>query len=389
MLSRKRARGILFCSFLTFFLFFVEGNVHSYDRGRSVIITWDDSTGTLTVIANNKLQSAEKPTKFKLRPDDVVTFVMKAERSGVRNIDIKSDFLPSNLEPVTFEELKALLDKSRATEPNLDAARELTEDGVSKPESVAQETKGKENQTPKPSAKATANKNVEEPKPAALSSAGTADSTPLPGAYEIPGNKTLIEKRLQVAEKLPAGGRLKVTFYKAPEAKDNKAKTERLVFCFDVKKSYSYFMLSSGLILTNEINPEVSLERTSGQLDGDQGRMIVLKNKGGKQFYNLRPKQAVIQFFNFRLYEGLYATLGIPLNENIFTNPAIGLSWRISPNHDYILSGGLTLHKEKEILASTGFKEGLVVPSSFQKDDIPVDESYCVRLFVGISFRLK
>jgi len=188
---------------------------------------------------------------------------------------------------------------------------------------------------------------------------------------------------LNVTDDLPSGGRLLVSFIK----KNTDGKTEQVDdILLKIKHSYPLFLPSTGVVFSNETDPTISI------VNNEKGESVVVyKNRESTGIFDLRPKQDLIQFFNFRVYEGLYFSFGCPvtLSKNLYENPHLGLAFYPGQNLAYVILGGIAFHKEAEILSSSGYKENQVVDSSLKADSIPTEQKYHVRFFVGISFRLK
>ena len=121
-------------------------------------------------------------------------------------------------------------------------------------------------------------------------------------------------------------------------------------------------------------------------LDDSKGR-YVLKNNDTS---SLRPLQSVVSFLNFRIYNPIYLSLGFSLNQNIFTEPLIGLSYYLKvKNVGVVATTGIHFSKEVEIISSSGFSDGQTIDPTIglTVEDIPTEENYHARFFFGFSFR--
>ncbi len=205
-----------------------------------------------------------------------------------------------------------------------------------------------------------------------------ATSAPVKTGEEIKANLNLF-----VTEELPSGGKLLVIITE----KDDNGKvvgTDKLVF--KVKFSYPLFIPSTGLLFSNEANPDIAIEKTAS------GESVLLyKEKEKTGMANLRPKQDLIQFFSFRLREGLYLSAGFPLTlaKRIYENPHLGLSFYPGQNLAYLIHMGLSYHRELQILEASGYKENQPVGATLRREDIPTENRGHIRFYVGIAFRLR
>jgi hypothetical protein len=216
---------------------------------------------------------------------------------------------------------------------------------------------------------------------------GEISSILAPEQAAQPKGKVAIEMApdvgLNVTDDLPSGGRLLASFTK----KNENGKIEHVDdIVLKIKHSYPLFLPSTGVVFSNETDPTISI------VNNEKGESVVVyKNIEPTGITNLRPKQDLIQFFNFRVYEGLYFSFGCPvtLSKRFYENPHLGLAFYPGQNLAYVILGGIVFHKETQILSALGYRENQVVDSKLKADSIPTEEKYHVRFFVGISFRLK
>lgn len=192
------------------------------------------------------------------------------------------------------------------------------------------------------------------------------------------GEIELERETVQVTDDLLPGGVLAVTFKKVLGEDEEETKIVK----FRIKDEYPWFFSSVGMIITKAIDPEVAIVKTQ-----TNEQIIVLKDNNTR---TLHPLQSVVSFLNFRIYNPIYISLGFSLNQQIFTEPMIGLSYYFKvKNVGLVITLGSHFSKEVEIISSSGFKEGQSIDPTLNLtvEDIPTIEKYHTRFFFGFSLR--
>lgn len=188
---------------------------------------------------------------------------------------------------------------------------------------------------------------------------------------------------VNVSDDLISGGKLLVEFIKKG---DDGVNEESHKFIFKIKSSYPVFMPSTGVVISNATNPSIDI------ITNEKGdHILVYVNKDKTSFLSLRPQQDLIQFLNFRIWEGLYLSLGFPLtlSKKIYENPYVGFAFYPGQNLAYIIHFGITFHKETQISKSSGYVENQIVEETIQASSIPSEEKYHTRAYLGVAFRIK
>lgn len=201
---------------------------------------------------------------------------------------------------------------------------------------------------------------------------------------------TPLKETVQVTDDLLPGGILTVTFKRVLKADEEETKTVK----FRIKDEYPWFFGSVGMIFTTAKNPEVAIIKTkntitfeiNGETQQAYEQIIIMKDNTS----TLRPLQSVVSFLNFRIYNPLYISLGFSLNQNIFTEPMIGLSYYFKvKNVGLVGTAGVHFNKETEINSMSEFEEGHSIDPTIglTVEDISTEEKYKARFFFGFSFR--
>lgn len=205
------------------------------------------------------------------------------------------------------------------------------------------------------------------------------------------------EASLWVTDDLIPGGDLTIVFKEKYKSADKEPDEKKIRF--KIKYEHPWFFTSTGCAFTNESNHDLAIINTNNIItfvkDGETRsaceQMIIFKDKKGTEAYDLRPKQTLVQFIHFKINKGFYFTFGTPLDKFIFVEPFVGFSGLFrSGKYGFVLSTGVHFHKEVEILEVSGFKENQVIDPTLglTVDDIPTKETYQVRFFIGLSFRI-
>ena len=200
------------------------------------------------------------------------------------------------------------------------------------------------------------------------------------------------EEILPVTDDLLPGGILTVTFKRILSGSDKKEKTKG--FRFRIKDKCPWFFSSTGFVFSNENNRTLSIINTEetvtyqegGKTKQAQQQMVVFKDDSTK----FKPKQTFVQFLNFRLFSCIYGSIGFPLNKKIFSEPLLGVTLFLRrKNMGVAINGGIQFHKQLFILESSGYEAGYIInpPTGLTVDNIPTEEKYIIRPFVGLSFK--
>jgi len=193
-----------------------------------------------------------------------------------------------------------------------------------------------------------------------------------------------------VTDDLLPGGLLTITFKKILPNDEEETKIVK----FRIKDEYPWFFSSVGMIVTNAKDPEVAIVKTNkaitfekdGEIQQAYEQIIVLKDNNNR----FRPLQSVVSFLNFRVYNPIYISLGFSLNQKIFDEPMIGLSYYCKvKNVGLVATFGAHFSNEVEIISMSGFKENQSIDPTLglTVEDIPKEEKYHTRLFFGFSLR--
>ena len=131
--------------------------------------------------------------------------------------------------------------------------------------------------------------------------------------------------------------------------------------------------------MSNAPHPTVALVKTStivsftkdGKAQQAHQQIIALKESDS----DAAPIQSLMTVANFRLHKEWYASLGLRVDEKIFDQPILGLTYR-HPLGDRLglnFTAGVMFSRELEILPSSGFAVGQLVDPTIglTVDDIP------------------
>ena len=194
-----------------------------------------------------------------------------------------------------------------------------------------------------------------------------------------------------VGEDLSAGGRLTATY---TIANDGGTVTDGSgVLVFRVKEERPGFTISQGIVVTNASEPEVAIIKTSELVSFDKDgtpqrayrQMILLRGVGN----DLKPIQSMVTFFNFRLWRAFYISGGLQLNQKLFEEPILGVTWRHEVGDIGVnMTVGCLFSQEIGIVGSSGFAAGDKIDPTqgLTVDDIPTEVFRERRLAVGFSF---
>jgi hypothetical protein len=232
--------------------------------------------------------------------------------------------------------------------------------------------------------------------------------------------------RMAVTDDLLPGGTLTITFKKTltvqgtvgkttitkkisgneiteTETTTNAEKPKQAVsektFVFRIKDKPPWFFTSTGLVFTNESNHSIAFIKTSTIAEKPEGseeedvftQKLGYKDKNeNNRWFDLRPKQTLVQFIHFNLVSRIYFSLGVPVNKKIFTEPFAGFSYYAKfKKIGYAITAGAHFHKELTIDTLSGFEIGNIIdPTKLTAEEIPTKNQYKVRFFIGVSFKL-
>ena len=201
-----------------------------------------------------------------------------------------------------------------------------------------------------------------------------------------------------VAEDLISGGRLTVTF--SLKQRQGSGNNEQLIttytsgeVSFRVKSRPPRLTISNGIAITTAPEPSLAIIKTSEVItfekDGKEQQAfrqaISLKDDAAV----LQPIQTAVTFANFRLTWKMFISLGIQLNQKIFEEPILGLTYRqpVFGTMGLNLLVGAHFSNEDEIDDESGFSDGMKLDPTLglTVDDIPIDPRYRLRFVFGFS----
>jgi hypothetical protein len=201
-----------------------------------------------------------------------------------------------------------------------------------------------------------------------------------------------------VTDDLTPGGKLTVTFtLKGKEGTGANQKEVTLYtsggVSFRIEPRPPRVTVSTGITVSTAPEPTVAIVKTSNlisfQKDGkpqqSYEQVIAIRDTDT----GLQPIQTAVTFANFRLIRSAYATVGVQLNQKIFEEPIIGLTYRhpLAGSMGLDFTIGIHLSHETEILKTSGFKDGMKLDptAGLTVDDIPVEKNYHRRFAFAFS----
>lgn len=200
-----------------------------------------------------------------------------------------------------------------------------------------------------------------------------------------------ISLRKRVEGDLFPGGKITVTF-KATNAQDQEINRRDAVI--NVKDEYPFVFTSSGIAFSNDNNREVIFSDTNETItfveDGET-KQVKRQVLGYNDTNSIKIKPSLIQYLNVRISKWLYGTIGVPVNDKIFSEPFLGFSfYHRNKTIGVVVTAGAQLHQENEIRSDSGYKAGdLINPTEgLTPDKIPTTKKGVARFFLGISFKL-
>lgn len=201
-----------------------------------------------------------------------------------------------------------------------------------------------------------------------------------------------------VTDDLTAGGRLTVTVtLKDKEGSGTNNKEVTLYtsggVTFKIEPRSPRFTVSTGLAVSTAPEPTVAIVKTSNIITFEKDdktqqayeQQIILRDDDA----SLKPIQTAVTFANFRLIRRLYGTLGVQLNEKIFEEPLLGLTYRhpIAASMGVNFTVGMHFSHETAIVESSGFEDGMKLDPTIglTVDDIPTETHYHRRFAFAFS----
>jgi hypothetical protein len=229
-------------------------------------------------------------------------------------------------------------------------------------------------------------KDLEQLKKLFLASAETAKAAAAKGLH-AEGKPVIVLKA--VTDFLIPGGKLTATFNmknKTGSGDDTKETITRTsgALTFEIQSESPRIAVSGGIALSTARSPTVAIVKTSNIVtftkdDKPQQayeQVITLKEHDTK----FKPVQSLITSANFRLYERLYVSAAIRVDEKLFEQPILGFTYRhpLSDRMGLNFTAGVMLSREMEILPESGFAAGQKIDPSIglTADDIPTRNRY-------------
>jgi len=226
---------------------------------------------------------------------------------------------------------------------------------------------------------------------------GTAPQTTAANVMSLSVGNTPRTETKAVTDDLIAGGRLTMTLSLKDKKGPGPNEQEVTVYSsggiiFRVASRPPRLTLSSGIAVSRAPDPSVTIVKTADTIvfekDGKQQRayqqMILLKDKKAA----LQPLQTLVTYANFQVRDDFYLSLGIQLNQKVFEEPLLGLSYRRS------LVGTMGVHavagfhftRETTLEPRSGFTDGMKPDPTIglTVDEIPTTMRRRTRPFFGL-----
>jgi hypothetical protein len=153
------------------------------------------------------------------------------------------------------------------------------------------------------------------------------------------------------------------------------------------------FKLSYGIAFSTAPNPIVAIEKTSTVVEFEKDGK---KQQAYQQTLALRdaePKLALIQALvtqlNFRLMSNIFGSAGFQVNQKIFEEPMLGLTYRHQAGNKLgvYLTGGVHFSRETAIREDGGFKPGFRIDPTqpLTVDEIPTETNTKHRFVLALT----
>ena len=218
---------------------------------------------------------------------------------------------------------------------------------------------------------------------------GVSPSSTIGGDTTVLGRS--VQTRIQpVTDELVASGKLTVTYGKVGQ--DDKLVETSGPLTFRIRAERRLVTVSNGIVVTTAPEPTVAIIKTSNLISFEKNgtaqqayeQMITLRGADGA----MQPIQSLVTFVNFRLFWSVYASVGFQLNQRLFEEPILGITWRHARGNIGLNSTvGMLFSRETEIIPNTGFeRDQRINPTGgLTVDDIPTQMLYHPRLALGFS----
>ncbi len=201
-----------------------------------------------------------------------------------------------------------------------------------------------------------------------------------------------------ITDELIAGGKLTMTL----TLKDKKDATNNAqevtiyssgAIIFRVASRPPRLTVSSGIAISHAPDPSVAIVKTAdtivfmrnGKVERAYQQMILLKDNKAA----LQPLQTVITYANFQVWDGLYLSLGVQLNQKVFEEPLLAFSyrWSLVGTMGVHVAAGVHFTRETTIEPRSGFTDGMTLDPtlSLTVDEIPTTIRRRTRPFLGLS----
>jgi hypothetical protein len=153
------------------------------------------------------------------------------------------------------------------------------------------------------------------------------------------------------------------------------------------------FKLSYGIAFSTAPNPTVAIEKTSTVVEFEKDgttqqayqQEIVLRDAET----NLALIQALVTQLNFRITSNLYGSAGFQVNEKIFEEPMLGLSYRHQAGNKLglYLTAGIHFSRETSIRDNSGFRAGFLIDPTrpLTVDEIPTETNTKHRFVLALT----
>lgn len=201
-----------------------------------------------------------------------------------------------------------------------------------------------------------------------------------------------------VTDDLIAGGKLTMTLSLKDKKGSGPNDQEVTIYSsggitFRVASRPPRLTISSGIAVSRAPDPSVAIVKTADTIafvkDGKQQRayqqMILLKDKKAA----LQPLQTLITYANFRMRDDVYLSLGIQLNQKVFEEPLLGVSYRraLVGTMGVHAVAGVHFTRETALEPRSGFTDGMKLDPTIglTVDEIPTTIRRRTRPFFGLS----
>lgn len=227
---------------------------------------------------------------------------------------------------------------------------------------------------------------------------GTAPVTTPANLGTLAANNARRTETKAVTDDLIAGGKLTMTLSLKDKKGSGPNDQEVTIYSsggitFRVASRPPRLTISSGIAVSRAPDPSVAIVKTADTIafvkDGKQQRayqqMILLKDKKAA----LQPLQTLITYANFRMRDDVYLSLGIQLNQKVFEEPLLGVSYRraLVGTMGVHAVAGVHFTRETALEPRSGFTDGMKLDPTIglTVDEIPTTIRRRTRPFFGLS----